>query len=66
MSAIIKSPADTPIIVERAMYLTTGDLFYGAGHASAGIRSAVEPNGSSQKAPRGEFFDLFILIAQPQ
>jgi hypothetical protein len=64
VSAIIKSPGDKPIIVERAMYMTTGGLFYGAGHESAGIRSP-ERQWFFAEGATGSFFDLFILIGNP-
>ncbi|MGE3842762.1 MAG: hypothetical protein AB7I50_14390 [Vicinamibacterales bacterium] len=64
VSAIIESAPSTPIIVERAMYLTTGGLFYGAGHESAGIRSP-ETQWFFAEGATGPFFDLFILIGNP-
>jgi hypothetical protein len=64
VSAIIESPADKPIIVERAMYLTAGGLLYGAGHESAGIR-APQTNWYFAEGATGSFFDLFILIGNP-
>ncbi|MGE3841844.1 MAG: hypothetical protein AB7I50_09680 [Vicinamibacterales bacterium] len=64
VSAIIESPIDKPIIVERAMYLTTGGIFYGAGHESAGIRSP-ETQWFFAEGATGSFFDLFILIGNP-
>ncbi|MGE3844316.1 MAG: hypothetical protein AB7I50_22355, partial [Vicinamibacterales bacterium] len=64
VSAIIESAPSTPIIVERAMYLTTGGHFYGAGHESAGIR-APETQWFFAEGATGPFFDLFILIGNP-
>ncbi len=64
VSAIIRTPADKPVIVERAMYLTAGGLFYGAGHESAGIR-APAPQWFFAEGATGDFFDLFILIGNP-
>ncbi len=64
VSAIIRTPADKPVIVERAMYLTAGGLFYGAGHGSAGIRTPATQWFFAEGAT-GEFFDLFILIGNP-
>jgi hypothetical protein len=64
VSAIIESPVDKPIIVERAMYLTTGGLFYGAGHESAGIRAPATQWFFAEGAT-GSFFDLFILVGNP-
>jgi hypothetical protein len=64
VSAIIRTPDDKPVIVERAMYLTTGTLFYGAGHESAGIR-APRTQWFFAEGATGSFFDLFILIGNP-
>ena len=46
------------------MYLTAGGLFYGAGHESAGIR-APETQWFFAEGATGDFFDLFILIGNP-
>lgn len=64
VSAIIQSPDDKPIIAERAMYLTSGGRFYNAGHGSAGIPSP-ERRWYFAEGATGEFFDLFILIGNP-
>jgi hypothetical protein len=64
VSAIIEAPAATPIIVERAMYLSTGTEFYGAGHESAGLR-APQTQWFFAEGATGAFFDLFILIGNP-
>jgi hypothetical protein len=64
VSAIIRTPAGKPVIVERAMYLSSGGLFYGAGHESAGIRAPHQQWFFAEGAT-GQFFDLFILIGNP-
>jgi hypothetical protein len=67
VSAIIRTPSNKPVIVERAMYLTAGGLcglFYGAGHESAGIRSP-EQKWFFAEGATGAFFDMFILIGNP-
>ncbi len=64
VSAVIESPPDKPIIVERAMYLTSGGYFYGAGHESAGIREPATKWFFAEGAT-GDFFDLFVLIGNP-
>jgi hypothetical protein len=64
VSAIVTAPDATPLIVERAMYLTTGREFYGAGHGSAAIR-APERQWFFAEGATGDFFDLFILIGNP-
>ncbi len=62
VSAVFRS--DRPVVVERAMYLTTGDRLFEAGHAGAAIatpgRRWVLAEGSTQ-AP----LDTFILVANP-
>jgi hypothetical protein len=52
------------VIVERAMYLTAGGLVYGAGHESAGIREPATQWFFAEGAT-GTFFDLFVLIGNP-
>jgi len=51
----IRTPAGKPVIVERAMYLTTGGLFYGAGHESAGI-TAPATQWFFAEGATGDFF----------
>jgi hypothetical protein len=53
-----------PVIVDRAMYFSTGGLPYAGGHASA----AVEQPSTSwfvAEGATGEFFDEFLLLANP-
>jgi hypothetical protein len=64
VSAVIRTPSGKPVIVERAMYLSTGGLFYGAGHESVGIRETNRQWFFAEGAT-GDFFDLFILIGNP-
>ena len=56
--------ADSPILVERSMYLTRGGQPFAAGHASAGVTSAATDWFLAEGAT-GPFFDLFLLIANP-
>ncbi len=62
VSAVIK--ADRPIIVERAMYRSSGGTMFAAGHESAGV---TEPSTEwfFAEGATGEFFDEFLLIANP-
>jgi hypothetical protein len=53
-----------PIVVERAMYMTNGGQAYGAGHESAGV-TAPALNWFLAEGATGAFFDMFILIANP-
>src|SRR5512139_3433539 len=61
-----------PIIVERAMYLTDGwGHQFGAGHESAGVTAPsthwflAEGATVSAFASTGSFFDMYVLIANP-
>ena len=56
--------ATAPIIVERAMYLTRGGQPFAAGHASAGV-TAPALEWILAEGATGPFFDMFILIANP-
>ena len=56
--------AETPILVERAMYLNAGGRLFGAGHASAGITTPA-PTWSFAEGATGPYFDTFLLIANP-
>src|SRR6185436_8300608 len=53
-----------PIVVERAMYMTNGPEVFGAGHESAGV-TAPNLNWFLAEGATGSFFDMFILIANP-
>ena len=53
-----------PIIAERAMYLNRPGQPFGAGHGSAGV-TAASNNWFLAEGATGTFFDLFILIANP-
>ncbi|MGE3841715.1 MAG: DUF6298 domain-containing protein [Vicinamibacterales bacterium] len=65
VSAIVTVPVATPIIAERAVYLNTGGLLFGAGHESAGITAAAT-NWFLAEGATGSYFDLFVLVANPQ
>ena len=64
VSASIAS--DTPILVERAMYMNTTDppRVFGAGHAGAGV-PAAQARWFLAEGATGSFFDLYYLIANP-
>jgi hypothetical protein len=53
-----------PIIVERAMYLNLPGQTFGAGHESAGV-TAPATSWFLAEGATGDFFDLFVLIANP-
>jgi hypothetical protein len=56
--------ATAPIVVERAMYLSKPDRSFLAGHESAGVVAASTEWFLAEGAT-GDFFDTFILIANP-
>jgi hypothetical protein len=62
VSAVITAAA--PIIVERAMYKSTPGQAFAAGHGSAAV-SATSLSWFLAEGATGPFFDLFILLANP-
>lgn len=62
VSAVIN--ASVPIVVERSMYLNSGGLTFGAGHTSAGV-TAPATEWFLAEGATGPFFDLFVLVANP-
>ena len=56
--------SNLPIIVERSMYLTTAGRRFRAGHSGAGI-TAFALSWFLSEGATGDYFDLFILIANP-
>jgi hypothetical protein len=65
VSAVVETLDGTPIIVERAMYLSkVNGRPFEAGHASAGV---TEPSTRwfFAEGATGDFFDLFLLVANP-
>lgn len=66
LSAVLTSAPATPIIVERAMYLTTdgGARFWGAGHESAGVTHPATRWLLAEGATHSGF-NLFVLVANP-
>jgi hypothetical protein len=63
VSAAITSTV--PIVVERAMYMSNaGGEPFGAGHESAGI-AAASTSWFLAEGATGDFFDMFILVANP-
>ena len=64
MSAVIDTLDGAPIIVERAMYLSTPGHPFNAGHESMGV-TAPALNWFLAEGATGPYFDLFLLIANP-
>ncbi len=65
LSAIVESTNGVPIIAERAMYLDQPGRPLGAGHESAGI-TAPSTQWFLAEGATGSYFDMFILIANPE
>ena len=64
VSAIFRTIDGAPILVERAMYLSAGGLVFGAGHESAAV-AALAPAWFFAEGATGTYFDLFLLLANP-
>jgi Tol biopolymer transport system component len=62
VSAIITS--DQPIVVERAMYSSLGGVPFAAGHGGAAVAAPADTWFLAEGAT-GNFFDLYLLIANP-
>jgi len=62
VSAIVTSTV--PIVVERALYLSSGGRLFNAGHDSAGV-TAPSSQWFLAEGATGDYFDLFVLIANP-
>jgi hypothetical protein len=65
VSAVVTSTNAVPVIVERSMYLGAGGRAFGAGHNSAGVTTPATRWFLAEGAT-GNFFDQFILIANPE
>lgn len=63
-SAVIESLEGTPIIVERAMYRSNQGRTFNAGHESMGVTTPSTQWFLAEGAT-GDYFDLFVLIANP-
>jgi uncharacterized repeat protein (TIGR01451 family) len=64
LSAVIESTNGVPIIAERAMYLDQPGRPLGAGHESAGV-TAPATQWFLAEGATGAYFDLFLLVANP-
>lgn len=64
VSAVIQTSPDTPITVERAMYLDGPDGVFGAGH---GTTAVTEPSKTwlFAEGATGDYFDVFLALANP-
>ncbi|WP_291980812.1 SdrD B-like domain-containing protein [Luteitalea sp.] len=65
VSAVIRGTNNIPVIVERAMYRNNGGRTFDAGHESAGV-TAPATEWFLAEGATGDYFDLFVLIANPQ
>jgi glucose/arabinose dehydrogenase len=64
MSASISVTNDVGIIVERAMYRSSHNTPFMAGHDSAGV-TAPAAHWFFAEGATGNFFDMFLLLANP-
>ena len=64
VSAVIRSTNGVPIVAERAMYLDRPGQPFAAGHESAGV-TAPATSWFLAEGATGDYFDMFILIANP-
>jgi hypothetical protein len=56
--------SDVPVIVERALYLSTPTQVFGAGQDSAGV-TATSLDWFFAEGATGAFFDFYLLLANP-
>jgi len=63
VSAVLRATNGVPFIAERAMYLDR-PVAFGAGHESAGV-TAPALRWFLAEGATGPYFDLFVLIANP-
>ena len=59
-----KITSDLPILVERAMYQTSGGRTFNAGHESMGVTSP-STNWFFAEGATGSYFDMYLLLANP-
>jgi hypothetical protein len=64
VSAIIRVTNGAPVIVERSMYLTRPGRVFDAGHESPGV-TAPALEWFLAEGATGAYFDLFVLVANP-
>jgi hypothetical protein len=64
VSAVITSLNDVPIIAERAMYFSKPGQDFAGGHDSAGV-TAPSGHWFFAEGATGSFFDMFLLLANP-
>jgi hypothetical protein len=64
VSAVLTSVGGEGFIVERAMYLSNQGRLFNAGHESAGVTAPARTWFLAEGAT-GDFFDLFVLVANP-
>jgi glucose/arabinose dehydrogenase len=64
VSAVIETSEETPITVERAMYLDGPDGVFGAGHGTTAV-TAPSTRWLFAEGATGDYFDLFLALANP-
>ena len=65
VSAIVRVTNGVPISAERAMYLSTPEQAFAAGTAVKGV-AAPSTQWLFAEGATGSFFDLYLLLANPQ
>jgi Tol biopolymer transport system component len=63
VSSVIESTNGVPVIVERSMYVSRNELWTGAHNSAAVAGPAL--NWFLAEGATGDFFDTFVLIANP-
>jgi hypothetical protein len=63
VSAVIESTNGVPVIVERSMYVSRNELWTGAHNSAAVAGPAL--NWFLAEGATGDFFDTFVLVANP-
>ena len=64
VSADLESLNGAPFLVERAMYLSNQGRWFTAGHEAAGV-AAPATTWFLAEGATGPYFDLFVLVANP-
>jgi hypothetical protein len=64
VSVVMRSTNGVPIIAERALYRDAPGQTFGIGHESAGV-TAPALNWFLAEGATGNYFDMFVLLANP-
>jgi hypothetical protein len=64
VSAILRATNNVPFVAERSMYFSRPDQPFAAGHESAGV-TETSTHWFLAEGATGSFFNMFILLANP-